>query len=389
MNYKEYADYFSLPDIFEENFESDALGSAILHTSVIDNNPSLEGISIALIGLTETRSSKTEPGFFTDPDIIRKRLFHLKNHHQKVAIADLGNLKNGKTVSDTYSAIAIICAELIRIQILPVIIGGTQDSTFGQYCAYKQLAQIINIANVDFQFDLGESTNEINSRSFVGKIILEQPNYLFNYSHIGHQLYFVGEDAVEKMKKLFFDTYRLGQVRADIIDTEPVLRNSDLLTFDLSAIRQADCPGTTDPSPNGLSAEESCQIMFYAGLSEKITSVGLYEFKPDNDRNFQTANLLAQMIWYFIEGFSKRKNEMPAYNRNGFLKYIVTLSEMTNEIVFLKSPRTDRWWTEIPIVDNYTKFQRHHIVPCSYNDYQMAMNNEMPERWWQTFKKLS
>lgn len=389
MPLKEFIDYLEKPILSEDEiYEIDSIGARVEHFASLTNNLTLEGINLALIGIKESRGSHNNINCDSNADAIRNELFKLKQHGQIGHIADLGNLKNGSTIEDTYSAIALICAELLKNKIIPILIGGTQDFTFAQYGAYKQLAQVVNIANVDSKFDLGKPEHGLNSESYIGKIILEQPNYLFNYSHIAHQTYFVGESAVEQMAKLYFDTYRLGQIRTDILDIEPVLRNSDLLTFDLSAIKQADAAATSNPGPNGLYGEEACQLMFYAGMSEKLTSVGIYEYNHIKDAGNQTAQLIAQMIWYFMEGFYKRKNEMPQYNKNGYLKYTIALSNMEHELIFLKSIKSDRWWMEIPILDSYTKFQRHHIVPCSYKDYQLACNNEMPERWWKTYQKL-
>lgn len=389
MPLKEYVDYLEAPlvdSIF--NYEKDSIGARIEHFSNIKNNHSLEGVNLAIIGVGENRGSTLNIECKLSADKVRAELFQLKQHGYIGNLTDLGNLKCGASVQDTYAAIALICAELIKNKIIPIIIGGSQDITFGQYSAYKQLAQIINIANVDARFDLGKPEQGLDSESYLGKIILEQPNYLFNYSHIAHQTYFVGELAVDQMNKLFFDTYRLGHVRTDMLDIEPVLRNSDLLTFDMSSIKQSDAIATTKSSPNGLYGEEACQLMFYAGQSEKLTSLGIYEYDASKDNCNQTAQLIAQMIWYFMEGYYKRKNEMPQYNRNGYMKYMVALSNTDHEVIFLKSLKSDRWWMEIPITDNFTKFQRHHIVPCSYKDYQQACSNEMPERWWQTYKKL-
>lgn len=389
MPLKEYLEYLEAPAIDSAfYFEKDSIGARVDHYKNLKSNLSLEGVNLALIGVSESRGSTVTIDCKICADKVRMELFQLKQHGNIGHIADLGNLKSGATVEDTYAAIALICAELIRNKIIPIIIGGSQDITFGQYNAYKNLAQIINIANIDSRFDLGRPDQGLDSESYLGKIILEQPNYLFNYSHIGHQTYFVGELAIEQMNKLFFDSYRLGQVRTDILDMEPVLRNSDLATFDMSSIKQSDATATTKASPNGLYGEEACQLMFYAGQSEKITSIGIYEYDALKDSSNHTAKLISQMIWYFMEGFYKRKNEMPQYNRNGYMKYMVALSNTNHEVIFLKSTKSDRWWMEIPITDNYTKFQRHHIVPCSYKDYQQACNNEMPERWWQTYQKL-
>ncbi|HRC31857.1 MAG TPA: formimidoylglutamase [Bacteroidia bacterium] len=344
---------------------------------------------IALLGIDEGRGCKFQCDYAMGSDVIRFEIASLMQHYGKHQIIDLGNLIVGKTVNDTYMAVSLLCAELIRNNIFPIIFGGSQDLIYGQYGAYKQLAQIINITNIDARFDLGEPEEGLNSQSYLGHIIMEQPNYLFNYSHIGHQTYFTGEDAIEKMTKLYFDSYRLGYVRKEMQDIEPVFRNTDLLSFDIASIRNCDAMATYLAAPNGLYAEEACQLTFYAGLSEKVTSFGVHNYVPSLDINQNTAKLVAQMVWYYIDGFNKRKNEFPAFNKNGFLKYIVSLSEIDNELIFLKSLTSDRWWMEIPVPDGQNKVKRQHLVPCSYKDYLSACNNEMPERWWQTFKKLS
>ncbi len=34
------------------------------------------------------------------------------------------------------------------------------------------------------------------------------------------------------------------------------------------------------------------------------------------------------------------------------------------------------------------KYKRHQFVPCSYQDYQTALNQEIPDRWWKVQQKL-
>jgi hypothetical protein len=218
---------------------------------------------------------------------------------------------------------------------------------------------------------------------------MHQPNLLFNFSNIGYQTYFVGDEAVQTMDNLLFDTYRVGQVRAALEDAEPIVRNADILTFDISAVRQTDAPANRNTSPNGFYGDEACQVTRYAGLSDKLSCAGFYEFNPSLDRDGQTAHLLAQMIWYFLEGFYNRKKDIPLKSKTGFVKYRVQVKNTDHEILFYKSKKSDRWWMEVPYPDNKIKFYRHHIIPCSYKDYQMACNEDIPERWWQAFKKFS
>ncbi|MGI8893312.1 MAG: formimidoylglutamase [Bacteroidia bacterium] len=354
-----------------------------------DTFPSLEEVKIAIIGVPEDRGSKINKGSVEAPDIIRKKLYRLKQGNFKLTIVDLGNINPGATLQDTYAALAGILVDLIKAGIMPVILGGSQDLAFAQYSAYQKLEQTVNIVNIDSHFDLGTTIDEINSNTYLGKIILNKPNYLFNYSNIGYQSYFVGHEAVEFMNKLYFDVYRLGQVRANIEETEPIVRNADIVLFDIASVRQADAPGNRNSSPNGFSGEEICQIIRYAGISDKLSSIGFYEINPRFDINDQTSHLVAQAIWYFLEGFYHRKKDQPGGNKKHFLRYRVNVKNTDHEIVFYKSKKSDRWWMEVPCQDHQTRYQRHNLVPCSYQDYLTALNEELPERWWQAFQKLN
>jgi arginase family enzyme len=279
--------------------------------------------------------------------------------------------------------------ELLKNNVLPLIIGGSQDLTFAQYNAYQQLEQTVNIASVDAYFDLGTTEEKIHAHSYLGKIILQEPNFLFNFSNIGYQTYFVGYDQIELMEKLYFDAYRLGQVRKDMEEVEPIIRNADIVSFDITSVRFSDAPGNGKASPNGFYGEEACQIARYAGISDKLSSIGFYEINPDLDKHGQTAHLAAQMIWYFIEGYYNRKKDLPLVNKSAFTKYRVAIKNSEQEIVFIKSKKSERWWMEVPYPSNKAKYERHHIVPCSYKDYKMACDQELPERWWQALHKLS
>jgi formiminoglutamase len=365
------------------------LGDIILSYSDEKNFPSLDNIDIALIGVKEDRNSLNNQGSSLAPDPVRNYLYQLYQGNYKTRIADLGNIKKGFEIEDTYFAIKTVLAELIKNRIIPVIIGGTQDITFANYMAYEDLGQIINIAAIDSCFDLGKADQEMNSKAYLSKIIMHQPNFLFNFTNIGYQTYFVDQDAIELMAKLYFDIYRLGFVRTNIEEVEPMVRNADLMTFDISSIRQSDAPGNANASPNGFYGEEACQITRYAGMSDKLTSIGFYEFNPTCDNGGQTAHLVAQMIWYFIDGFYNRKQDFPLKEKDAYLKYRVSIIDHKYEIVFYKSKKSDRWWMEVPCPTPVKiKYERHYLVPCSYKDYQVAMKEEMPDRWWQVYQKL-
>jgi formiminoglutamase len=372
-----------------EDFKKSSLGDILEKHTIKNGFPNQTTAKLAIIGVCEERGANGNAGCSKGVDFIRKYLYDLFIGEFSGEIVDLGNINAGHEINDTYFALAQVCSLLMKKDILPIIIGGSQDLTYGQFKGYETLEATVNGLNIDARFDLGHSTEILNSHSFVGKIILHQPNFLFNYSHLAYQTYFVSQEELGMMNKLYFDTYRLGQIRNKIEDTEPIIRHSDFISIDISAIKAADAPGHENVSPNGLSSDEICQMMRYAGMSDKCSSIGFYEYNPIFDINGHTAHLTAQMIWCFFEGYFNRKKDFPKRNHPDYHKYTVSLENNKYEIVFYKSIKSDRWWMDVPYPPNdQLKYERHHLVPCTYNDYQLACKDEMPDRWWLTYQKL-
>ena len=351
--------------------------------------PEIGWYDIAIIGVPDDRGSIGNVGSASSPDKVRKEFYKLflppveKEFH----VIDLGNVTPGETVRDTYFALASIVLELITHKVFPIIIGGSHDLAFGQYIGYKALQTLINVVNVDERIDMLENPEKkMDATSFVMDILTHTPNYLFNYSHLGYQTYLNDAKAVETLESLNFDCHRLGLLRANMEEVEPILRDADMLAIDISAVRQADAPAHAQASPNGFTGEELCQITRYAGLSDKMSSLGIYEINTDYDTRKQTTQLAAQMIWYFIEGFYSRVGDYPI-SLQQHLKFIVHLDDTDHEIIFWKSKKTERWWMELPYGDK-EKFARHQLVPCSKRDYDLACEQELPDRWMKAYTKL-
>jgi arginase family enzyme len=344
-----------------------------------------EGYDIAILGVKETRNSHDNIGCEEAPDVVRQELYKLTKNAGEFKIIDLGNIEKGATVQDTYIALKYVLNDLIKSKILPVVIGGSHDLTYAQYLAYEDLRKPIHFVVADEKIDLFNVEDTIYDENFLMKIFTHAPNYLFNFSIIGHQAYYVHDDAVATLERLNFDSYRLGALRKKMEEMEPVLRDADFLSFDMQAIRSGDSQGVLNATPNGLYAEEACQIMRYAGLSNRLTSLGIYQYNPAYDYRYQSAQLMAQMIWYFTDGFYARKNDNPAENEEGFLKFIVDISDTEHELVFYKSKLSDRWWMEI----NDAKEKKTHFISCSYNDYKQATSDEIPDKWLKSLARFS
>lgn len=385
-----FSDFFEPINLNQGDLNFNYLPNNFVNSISFYEGQELTDYSIALIGVGEERGSSFNAGTALAPNHVRKYIYRLNKLNGSAKIIDLGNLKIGSSLNDTYFALSSIIEELIKLNIIPIIIGGGQDLTYANFLAYKNLEQTVNLVSIDSHFNLGEPDQEINSNNFLTKIILHQPNFLFNYSNIGYQTYFVDSSEIDLMGKLFFDVYRLGHVQKNIEDVEPIVRNADIISIDVSSIRQSESPGNANASPNGFYGEQACQISRYAGLSDKLTSIGFYEINPEFDNNGQTAHLVAQMIWYFIDGVNNRKKDFPVGSRKTYTKYRVNIQNGENELIFYKSDKSERWWMDVPYPSHQKiKYERHLLVPCSYKDYQTACEDEMPDRWWQTFQKLA
>jgi len=347
--------------------------------------PDLKGLQIAIIGLSENRGMAKGESIERSASEIRDKLFHLKKGHGLYKIADLGDLKRGNTLQESIQIMATVGEFLIKKQILPLFIGGSHDLDLGQYLSYQNLEKLVSMVTVDAKVDMEEEGMPFENHS--QEIILHQPNFLFNYSHVGYQSFLVDKDLTGVMEKLYFDHIRLGHLRGNFKELEPIIRNADLLSFDVCAIQSSDAPGAADAQPFGLSGEEACQISKFAGMNEKLSSFGIFGYQPyfDDSRN-KTAAVISTMVWYFVEGFYDRKDTL-SFKGNDYVKYTVSLDLKPSTLTFYKSKRSEKWWLEIPHQDQ-DKFDRNTIIPCSYQDYQMAQSGEIPERWINAQLKL-
>ncbi len=350
---------------------------------ISENIKSINDYDLAIVGVPDDRNT-TNKGCSKAPDEVRKELNKLFLPFSNMKIIDLGNLKKGKKISDTYFALKEIISHLLKIEVLPIIIGGGKDLVYANFLAYESLEQKINIVSIDSRFNIGNVEKSFNSESYLSKIILKQSSYLFNFSNLGYQTYYVSQNEINLINDLYFEAYRLGQVRSDLSEAEPTIRDCDLFSIDISSIKQADAPAHLSPSPNGFYGEELCQLARYAGISDKLSSFGIYELNPLFDNNNQTSGLAAQILWYFIEGFYNRKKDYPFSDLSDYKKFIINFNN-NQKLVFYKSPKTERWWIEV----SYPNDKNRIIASCSYNDYVSASKHELPDRWWKIYQKIS
>jgi len=387
MNFNFLSPVSDLVLAHNELLSTQALGRKLKIHSAQHGIPDLDGVNIAIIGVLENRNDINYIGEEFQLNEVRKSFYGLFPGSWNTTIADLGDINKGESVEDTYFALKTAINLLVKKNIIPLILGGSQDLTYANYRAYDNLIPMVNIVNVDAKFDLGDSTKPIKNNSFVGKIILNQPYNLFNYATIGYQTYFNSQEEIDLMNNLYFESYRLGDISKNITLVEPVLRDANIVSIDLNAMKGSDVSVKQQCSPNGLDGKEICAIARYAGISNKVTSFGVYEYKPSKDDEM-TSMLISQILWYFIEGVNYRVNDEDFSQDKNYQKFTVIIE--TEELVFYKSNKTGRWWIEIPFLNDVNnKLKRHTLLPCMHQDYTAATAGNIPERWYKACRKDS
>jgi formiminoglutamase len=330
--------------------------------------PDLLQADLILIGCREERGARRSRTLLNGPDTIRRQFYQLYHWHSDIRLVDVGNIKSGLTLADTYAALRSVMNELIGLGKTVIILGGSHDLTLAQYQSYVSRKKLIEVTCVDALIDINIDSL-LKSENFLMELLTDEPNFIHHYNHIAFQSFYVHPRMLETMDKLRFDCFRVGRVKEFIDEMEPVLRNSNMLSFDVSAIAHAYAPANF-LSPNGLSGEEACAILRFAGLSPNINSVGIYGYIPENDEHELTAKQIAQMLWYLIDGRNKGQREASLSDKEYFVEYHTAFAEV--ETTFLQSKKTNRWWMQLP---------DQKYIACSYQDYLLASSNEVPERW--------
>ncbi|OJU27934.1 MAG: arginase [Sphingobacteriales bacterium 41-5] len=351
----------------DDTYNADQVGAKIhLHDEAL---PDVSAADIVVVGCGEQRGNGILGPETNAPDVIRKHFYGLYFWHEGIAIADLGNIKQGAGLSDTIAALRTVTEELTALNKTVIILGGSHDITLAQYEACKNQKKLIEATVVDAKIDL-DMESPFAADNFLMQMFTNDPNYLKHYNHVGFQSYLVHPGMLQTLDKLKFDFYRVGHVKDSIEEVEPGIRSSSLFSFDINAIANAYAPANK-LTPNGFTGEEACVLMQYAGMSTSVNTIGIYGYNPQYDVDELTAKQISHMLWYAIDGHHRKRNESALEDRDSFNEFQMIFSEV--ETVFLQSKKTGRWWMQMPA---------KRFIPCSYKDYLTAASDEIPNRWF-------
>lgn len=355
-----------------------SLGADIERNSQALSIENISKVNVAIIGIPFD-SRKNDTNNPESPDKIRAELYQLSKFDTKLRIADFGNLKPASSAKGNYQALRDIVDYFNELKIVTIIIGGSQDLSLGVCEAFKG-DKFFSFSTVDAFLDIKKGKEPFHSNNYLSRLFISRPG-LFQFNLIGFQSHYLSSESINKIQNTG-NHLRLGNFRDNVAIAEPVIRNTDFLSFDINAVKHSDAPGAQRVSPNGLRSEEACQLAKYAGLSNRLKVFGLFDIVTEKDRNDLTVKLAAQIIWYFLEGFFNRDNGKPDLNENCVM-FQVEVEGIDKPIVFYRNTMTNQWWIEIETGDK-TKF----LFGCSENEYVAASNNEIPGMWLNYTQKI-
>jgi formiminoglutamase len=331
--------------------------------------PQLKDVQIALLGAGKAAES------------VRESLYQLSYPFTNLRMADLGNFRKN-TVDFMIPAIE----ELLKANIIPILIGDIAFLSNASYKAFNQLLHQVSLVVVDRQANI-PNKDQADPHNYLEEILLRQGEKPYHLALIGSQAHMIDPGLFAYLEAANFDMMRLGRAQANMEELEPMIRDADLMTFNLAAMEGMAAPEQPAPAPSGFSLSESCIICRYAGMSDKLKAFNIVGINSKLRPQGFTAQAIAQLIWYFLDGVQNRKQDFPV-SMDGLIEYIVDLKQLDYQLTFWRSSKSGRWWMQIPFKRGKS-LQRHRLVSCSYGDYKKASKGELPERLLHALRKYA
>ena len=361
-------------------YTSDSFSSTLhAHT---ESFPDWEQADVALIGCPTTPTDATYP----EAECIRSQLLGLSIPESSLTYVDLGNLKPQSTVEAFHESLADVLTQLRSKKTLAILFGGAPSYSFGQFLGHLEHKGRLSYVQVGSKLFLDTESLET---SFNHSILTYQPSPLFQFTNLGYQQFFVSPKELEWLSSQNQTAIRYGELLPDMGESEPHLRNAHMVSVDLSSIRASECPGTLLPSPGGFSATEGCQIARYIGLGQELQSIQLTGYRADKDPEGMGALLAAMMLWYVLLGRSQRTAYQVPQSKSQLRRYNVQLHAGVEAIDFYLHVNSNRWWMEVPYQSELGKKKpKSLMVPCSKREYEIAQQDQIPDKWWTIYNKL-
>ena len=323
---------------------------------------------IVLVFCSDYRGVKNGDAEILDFRNVRTELYRLSKLDFEIPICDLGDLISGKSHQDSHYILQEVLSMCHYKNAIPVIIGGSNDLAFSLFSTLNFHQKNINYTQISNIISLANDGEEITEKNFLSKILSAKNFSIKNYHHLGYQKHLNEIDSVKLMKDVEFEIIRLAEMMNSTEKTEPFFRRADLVTVNCDAVESLGDGFSVNPQVNGLNRREICAYMKEIGLSENLKSVGIFNFNGNSD-HFLNHQLLAQMIWYLIEGINIQKSHP---KERHFETFWVLIDD--EQYAFKRDNFSGLFYFgDDEIVEN--------LIPCSRMEYDEAKKGNLDRRF--------
>lgn len=249
------------------------------------------------------------------PNRIREQFYRLTTLNIKKRIFDIGDVVIGSTLEETHDTQADVVAQILRDGKRIVVLGGGNDISYPNGVA---MASVFGSewwigVNIDSHLDIRIAEERNNGTPY--RQLLEEKHLLPTYLYeVGYQTHFCSPVYYDYLRENNVHRISLEMIRsraeADVEIKEQIRQkfighSSSLNTmfgFDMEAVRAADAPGTSAPSPLGLRAGEFITLVKYAASLANTKIIQFTEVNPNYDIDDRTTKLVAIGMHRFCTG---------------------------------------------------------------------------------------
>lgn len=290
---------------------------------------------IGLLGIPYdegVKVSKGRTGARNAPEMIREQLnqygttFNIDYNTDisDLKIHDFGNVvTDKKNQRETYHRITKIISEMVKHEIIPIVLGGSHDITYPAVKGILKHYIPIGGVNIDVHFDVREQKgNKLSSGMGFRKLLDETDPDEFDGSNFVE----IGSDGNVNSKK-YFDYLTKNEVSIFPIKMirDSIIKNNDIkhvmktafsiasketravfASLDIDSVASNDAPACSFPNPNGFSTDDISRIAHAAGNNEIVNYFDIVEVNPRFDIDHRTSRLCARIISCFLTGYKQR-----------------------------------------------------------------------------------
>ncbi|CAN5695136.1 formimidoylglutamase [soil metagenome] len=279
-----------------------------------------EAADIVILGCPQdegVRRNNGRVGAAKAPDAIREQFYRLTPFNIEKRIFDLGDTVIGASLEQTHDTHFEVVRQVLATGKRLIVLGGGNDVSYPDGCAMADSFGADNwiAVNVDSHLDV-RLADERNNGTAYRQLLDEKLLKPTHFYEVGYQSHFCSPVYYEYIRNLNVHRISLELLRSraevdmeikDQIRLNFINHSSSISTFfgfDMDAVRSADAPGVSAPSPLGLRAGEFITLVKYAASLANTKMIEFSEVNPNFDQDDRTTKLVAIAMHRFCSNLA-------------------------------------------------------------------------------------